>query len=92
VTGTSKVPLQGFAHLEGMNGTQKFTSVSCISYIINKQTMNFRIQKDTRSPDRLPSAHTCFNQLDLPEYPNQETLQKMLLLACRECTEGFAFA
>lgn len=24
VTGTSKVPLQGFAHLEGMNGTQKF--------------------------------------------------------------------
>jgi E3 ubiquitin-protein ligase HUWE1 len=25
VTGTSKVPLQGFAHLEGMNGTQKFT-------------------------------------------------------------------
>jgi E3 ubiquitin-protein ligase HUWE1 len=25
VTGTSKVPLQGFAHLEGMNGSQKFT-------------------------------------------------------------------
>uniref|UniRef100_A0A914KKJ5 HECT-type E3 ubiquitin transferase n=1 Tax=Meloidogyne incognita TaxID=6306 RepID=A0A914KKJ5_MELIC len=75
VTGTSKVPLQGFAHLEGMNGTQKFT-----------------IQKDTRSQDRLPSAHTCFNQLDLPEYPNYETLQKMLLLACRECSEGFAFA
>jgi hypothetical protein len=24
VTGTSKVPLQGFAHLEGMNGAQKF--------------------------------------------------------------------
>ena len=24
VTGTSKVPLQGFAHLEGMNGIQKF--------------------------------------------------------------------
>lgn len=24
VTGTSKVPLQGFAALEGMNGTQKF--------------------------------------------------------------------
>uniref|UniRef100_A0A1I8AYZ7 HECT-type E3 ubiquitin transferase n=1 Tax=Meloidogyne hapla TaxID=6305 RepID=A0A1I8AYZ7_MELHA len=75
VTGTSKVPLQGFAHLEGMNGTQKFT-----------------IQKDTRSHDRLPSAHTCFNQLDLPEYPNYEALHKMLLLACRECSEGFAFA
>ncbi len=24
VTGTSKVPLQGFAYLEGMNGVQKF--------------------------------------------------------------------
>ena len=24
VTGTSKVPLQGFSQLEGMNGTQKF--------------------------------------------------------------------
>jgi E3 ubiquitin-protein ligase HUWE1 len=24
VTGTSKVPLQGFAYLEGMNGIQKF--------------------------------------------------------------------
>uniref|UniRef100_A0A183BI21 HECT-type E3 ubiquitin transferase n=1 Tax=Globodera pallida TaxID=36090 RepID=A0A183BI21_GLOPA len=67
VTGTSKVPLQGFAHLEGMNGVQKFT-----------------IQKDTRSNNRLPSAHTCFNQLDLPEYPDYETLLKMLLLASRE--------
>ncbi|CAK5049465.1 unnamed protein product [Meloidogyne enterolobii] len=55
-------------------------------------TQKFTIQKDTRSQDRLPSAHTCFNQLDLPEYPNYETLQKMLLLACRECSEGFAFA
>ncbi|KAL3120549.1 hypothetical protein niasHT_007841 [Heterodera trifolii] len=75
VTGTSKVPLQGFSHLEGMNGVQKFT-----------------IQKDTRSNSRLPSAHTCFNQLDLPEYPDYETLHKMLLLASRECSEGFAFA
>ncbi len=25
VTGTSKVPLQGFASLEGMNGVQKFS-------------------------------------------------------------------
>ncbi|WAR27034.1 HUWE1-like protein [Mya arenaria] len=51
VTGTSKVPLQGFAHLEGMNGTQKF-----------------QIHRDDRSTDRLPAAHTCFNQLDLPAY------------------------
>lgn len=41
VTGTSKVPLQGFSALEGMNGVQKFS-----------------IHMDSRSPDRLPAAHT----------------------------------
>ena len=51
VTGSSKVPLQGFQALEGMNGAQKF-----------------QIHKDDRSTDRLPAAHTCFNQLDLPAY------------------------
>ncbi|KAK0398448.1 hypothetical protein QR680_002591 [Steinernema hermaphroditum] len=75
VTGTSKVPLQGFANLEGMNGVQKF-SIHC----------------DFRSNDRLPAAHTCFNQLDLPQYENYEKLHRMLLLAIRECTEGFGFA
>lgn len=75
VTGTSKVPLQGFSQLEGMNGVQKFT-----------------IHMDHRSTDRLPSAHTCFNQLDLPQYESYEKLRQMLLLAIRECSEGFAFA
>ncbi|CAD5226865.1 unnamed protein product [Bursaphelenchus xylophilus] len=75
VTGTSKVPLQGFAHLEGMNGAQKFT-----------------IHMDSRSSERLPCAHTCFNQLDLPQYESYEQLRKLLLIAVRECTEGFAFA
>uniref|UniRef100_A0A1I8ACG6 HECT-type E3 ubiquitin transferase n=1 Tax=Steinernema glaseri TaxID=37863 RepID=A0A1I8ACG6_9BILA len=75
VTGTSKVPLQGFSSLEGMNGVQKF-SIHC----------------DFRSSDRLPAAHTCFNQLDLPQYESYEKLHRMLLLAIRECTEGFGFA
>ncbi|CAF4109202.1 unnamed protein product, partial [Rotaria magnacalcarata] len=74
VTGTSKVPLQGFAHLEGMNGAQKF-----------------QIHRDDRSTDRLPSAHTCFNQLDLPAYESYDKLRKMLLIAIRECA-GFGFA
>lgn len=29
VTGTSKIPLEGFAHLQGSNGVQKFQIVSC---------------------------------------------------------------
>ncbi|CAE7198137.1 UPL2 [Symbiodinium sp. CCMP2592] len=32
-------------------------------------------------PDRLPSAHTCFNQLDLPDYPSEEVLREKLLQA-----------
>ncbi len=38
---------------------------------------------------RLPSSHTCFNQLDLPEYPSSEVLQRCLLSAIREGFEGF---
>eukprot|EP00116_Pleurobrachia_bachei_P009593 sb/3469855/ len=75
VTGTSKVPLQGFSALEGMNGTQKF-----------------QIHRDDRSTDRLPSAHTCFNQLDLPVYETYDKLRKQLLTAISECPEGFGLA
>jgi E3 ubiquitin-protein ligase HUWE1 len=75
VTGTSKVPLQGFAYLEGMNGIQKF-----------------QIHRDDRSTDRLPSAHTCFNQLDLPAYETYDKLRRMLMLALNECSEGFGLA
>lgn len=75
VTGTSKVPLQGFGALEGMNGVQKF-----------------QIHRDDRSTDRLPSAHTCFNQLDLPVYETYDKLRSYLLKAIHECSEGFGFA
>lgn len=74
VTGTSKVPLEGFSALQGISGSQKF-----------------QIHKAYGSPDHLPSAHTCFNQLDLPEYPSKEHLQERLLLAIHEASEGFGF-
>jgi len=75
VTGSSKVPLQGFGTLEGMNGAQKF-----------------QIHRDDRSTDRLPAAHTCFNQLDLPAYETYDKLRTYLLKAIQECSEGFGFA
>ncbi|CAO2834572.1 unnamed protein product [Amaranthus hypochondriacus] len=74
VTGTSKVPLEGFSALQGISGSQKF-----------------QIHKAYGSQDHLPSAHTCFNQLDLPEYPSKEHLQERLLLAIHEGSEGFGF-
>eukprot|EP00178_Gracilaria_changii_P025180 TRINITY_DN771_c0_g1_i1.p1 TRINITY_DN771_c0_g1~~TRINITY_DN771_c0_g1_i1.p1 ORF type:complete len:1803 (+),score=292.16 TRINITY_DN771_c0_g1_i1:174-5411(+) len=75
VTGTSKVPLEGFSQLQGMNGVQKFQI--------------HRVSGDTM---RLPSAHTCFNQLDLPEYSTADILSERLLRAVRECSVGFGFA
>jgi E3 ubiquitin-protein ligase HUWE1 len=74
VTGTSKVPLEGFQALQGAEGVKRFN-----------------IHKAYGS-HLLPSAHTCFNQLDLPEYLTEDTLKEKLLMAIREGSEGFGFA
>lgn len=77
-TGTSKVPLEGFSHLQGNNGVLQ----------------RFQIHRDfSETPaKRLPSAHTCFNQLDLPMYESYEDLRRNLLVAINECSTGFGFA
>lgn len=75
VTGTSKVPLNGFKELTGIHGVSKFS-----------------IHRDYGSTERLPSSHTCFNQLDLPAYDSYEQLRGSLLLAINEGHEGFGLA
>lgn len=52
----------------------------------------FNIHKAFGGSHMLPSAHTCFNQLDLPEYPSEDVLREKLLIAIREGSEGFGFA
>ncbi|KAG9244021.1 hypothetical protein BJ878DRAFT_422297 [Calycina marina] len=75
VTGTSKVPLNGFKELEGMNGFSRFN-----------------IHRDYGNKERLPSSHTCFNQLDLPEYESYEALRSHLLTAITAGSSYFGFA
>ncbi|KAI1869310.1 uncharacterized protein JN550_005940 [Neoarthrinium moseri] len=75
VTGTSKVPLNGFKELEGMNGINRFN-----------------IHRDYGNKDRLPSSHTCFNQLDLPEYESYDILRAQLLKAITAGSDYFGFA
>ncbi|KAL3237531.1 E3 ubiquitin-protein ligase TOM1 [Nakaseomyces bracarensis] len=75
ITGTSKVPLNGFKELSGVNGVSKFS-----------------IHRDYGSVERLPSSHTCFNQLNLPAYASYETLRGSILLAINEGHEGFGLA
>jgi E3 ubiquitin-protein ligase HUWE1 len=36
--------------------------------------------------DQLPCAHTCFNQLDLPEYQSENELEEKLHIAISMCT------
>lgn len=74
VTGSSKVPLEGFKALQGISGPQRF-----------------QIHRAYGESGRLCSAHTCFNQLDLPDYENKEVLRERLLTAIHEGGEGFGF-
>ncbi|KAL3504926.1 hypothetical protein ACH5RR_034767 [Cinchona calisaya] len=55
------------------------------------RSQKFQIHKAYGSPDHLPSARTCFNQLDLPEYPSKQHLVERLPLAIHEANEGFGF-
>ena len=52
----------------------------------------FSLHKAHAAASRLPTAHTCFNQLDLPAYESRQQLQERLLLAVHEGTTGFGFA
>lgn len=73
VTGTSGVPLRGFAYLRGVDGSvQKFT-------IVGYDSRQFR----------LPLAHTCFNRIALPNYGSKRELLEMLKMAILNAGEGF---
>ena len=66
-TGTSRLPLGGFSELESQRGQKaKF----CI------QKVNFDASKGHSG--NLPKAHTCFNRLDLPRYPDYESMKRAM--------------
>ena len=73
VTGTSGVPAQGFAYLQGNDGNiRKF----CINSI-------------SKSTSLFPRAHTCFNRIDLPLYDSKQELKDKLTLAVQMEATGF---
>ncbi|XP_017779182.1 PREDICTED: E3 ubiquitin-protein ligase SMURF2 [Nicrophorus vespilloides] len=75
VTGSSRVPLQGFEALQGSTGAAgpRLFTIHCVEV----------------SPQNLPKAHTCFNRIDIPPYDNFQTLNDKLTQAVEE-TCGFA--
>lgn len=50
--------------------------------------LGLKIQRAGPDSDNLPTSHTCFNTLLLPEYSTKEKMQNRLTLALSEC-KGF---
>ncbi|CAB0037230.1 unnamed protein product [Trichogramma brassicae] len=76
VTGSSRVPLQGFKALQGSTGAAG--------------PRLFTIHAIDAPSENLPKAHTCFNRIDIPQtYPNYKKMLDKLTQAVEE-TCGFA--
>lgn len=73
VTGSSRLPVEGFRGLESQRG----------------RTQRFTIERIPRHLSVLPRAHTCFNRLDLPEYSSYAEFSKFMTMALEAETVGF---
>lgn len=66
----------------------KFATGSPRAPVGGLETMFFRVQRAGPDSSQLPTAHTCFNTLMLPDYSSESKMKKLLLLAL-ENAEGF---
>lgn len=91
VTGTSKVPLNGFKELEGMNGFSRFN-------IHRDYGSKDRLPSSHTCFNRKFTASTCTTfanfklELDLPEYESYESLRSHVLTAITAGSSYFGFA
>ena len=74
-TGSSRVPLGGFAELESNNGIISRFNIESIPY--KYKSKNFI------------KAHTCFNRIDLPIFTNKEELKKSIRFVVENQVWGF---
>ena len=73
VTGTSRVPAQGFCALQSRDGTLCPFTVAPIS----------------KRESIVPRAHTCFNRIDLPLYSSHDELDRFLGMVTQMDVTGF---
>jgi len=74
VTGTSRVPVGGFANLQGFNGGHhKFTIAKAVHL----------------TPASLPAAHACICTIDIPEYDSVSVMIEKLRIAAEFGARGF---
>lgn len=95
VTGSSRVPLQGFKALQGESLTTFtwFSHIKRLLFILGSTGAAgprlFTIHCIEAPPQNLPKAHTCFNRIDIPPYETYQALYEKLTQAVEE-TCGFA--
>lgn len=75
VTGTSGVPARGFSVLQGIDGNIKKFTINGVP--VDRGTYMF------------PRSHTCFNRIDLPNYPSRKELYERLKTAVTMSAVGF---
>ena len=73
VTGTPRLPVEGFASLKTMRG----------------EPARFTIEPSPYSAGILPRAHTCFHRLDLPMYQDQNEMKKAIVYVLENHVVGF---
>jgi len=72
-TGTSRVPVQGFAYLQGNDGNIKLFTIDSIKM----------------SDSVFPKSHTCFNRIELPLYNSQEEMRHYVMMVIQMEITGF---
>ena len=94
--GSDRIPVGGLAKLKliiAKNGpdsdrwlisSTSHISTSWLLSLENFSLFSYFYSYSSYSP-RLPSAHTCFNVLLLPEYSTKEKLDDLLVKAIKEC-------
>lgn len=61
----------------------------CRAPVGGLQELQLLIQKAGPDSDRLPTAHTCFNALLMPDYSSDAKLERLLVTAIEEGSQGF---
>ena len=74
-TGSSRVPIGGFKSLESNRGQISKFEIVKIQYVPGAK--NFL------------RVHTCFNRLDLPEYPDKDSLNMAVKFALENQVLGY---
>lgn len=92
VTGTSKVPLNGFKELEGMNGFSKFNIHRDYGSKDRLPSSHTCFNRKFYANMSLCTKADSDSELDLPEYESYEDLRKALYTAMTAGGEYFGFA